>query len=91
MAERGDNRWISGEKRSGGTLQVSRWRFGGPPQRRGLFVAVTRQDAPWCRVADRPEGYAMAVVLDDRGRADANLYAEVRGVLQARVGLRIRL
>ena len=91
MAERGDNRWISGEKRSGGTLQVSRWRFGRRPQRRGLFVAVTRQDALWSRVADRPEGYAMAVVLDDRERADADLYAEVRGVLQARARLRIRL
>ena len=33
----------------------------------------------------------MTVVLDDRGRAGANLYAEVRGVLQARARLRIRL
>lgn len=92
MAERGGgNRWISGGKRNGGTLQVSRWRFGRRPQPNGLFVVVTRQDVPWSPVSDRAEGYAMAVVLDDRERADANLYAEVRGVLQARARPRIRV
>ena len=91
MGERQPNRWISSEKRNGGTLQVSEWRFGRRPEREGLFVVVTRQDASWSQVSDRPEGYALAVVLDDRERAEANLYAEVRALLQARARVRVEL
>lgn len=91
MEERQSNRRISGDKRNGGTLQVSEWRFGQRPQRGGLFVVVTRQDAAWSRVSDQPESYALAIVLDDRQRAEADLYAEVRAELQARARVRIQV
>lgn len=91
MGERNSNRWISGDKRSAGTLQVSEWRFGRRPTSNGLFVVVTRQDAPWSPVPDRLESYALSVVLDDRENAEANLYAEVHAILQARAGVRIQV
>jgi hypothetical protein len=90
MSERNTNRWISGEKRNSGTLQVSRWRFGGPIKPNCLFVVVTRQDSPWSPVIDQTERYALCVVLDDRERAEANLYAEVRAALQARTRIRLQ-
>ncbi|MGH9160320.1 MAG: S8 family serine peptidase [Vicinamibacteraceae bacterium] len=93
IAERSTNRWISSDKRSCGTLQVSRWRFGDSITRNRLFVVVTRQDAPWSPVADQAESYALCVVLEDREKAEAEarLYAEVRAVLQARARVRIKV
>jgi hypothetical protein len=91
MPERAANRWISSDQRNGGTLQVSRWHFRGPIDRNHLFVVVTRQDSPWSTVTDQPENYALAIVLDDRHRADVNLYAEVRATLQARARARVQL
>ena len=91
MGERGANRWIASDKRNGGTLQVSEWRFGQNLQRNNLYVVVTRQDAQWSPVADRPESYALSVVLDDRECAEAGLYAEVRAVLRARARVRIQV
>lgn len=90
MPERGSNRWISSDKRDCGTLQVSRWSFGGPIAQRRLFVVVARQDASWSPVSDQPEDYALVVVLDDREREEANLYAEIRAVLQARARVRLQ-
>ena len=46
MPERGTNRWLSGEARQTGTLQVSRWKFQQRP-RAGVYAVVTRQDANW--------------------------------------------
>ena len=91
MKERVRNRWISSEKRNSGTLQVSRWQFKGRVNSGRLFIVVTRQDAPWSSVSDQPESYALSVVLDDRERADASLYAEVRAVLQARTRARVQV
>ena len=91
MGERQSNRWINSEQRNGGTLQVSQWRFARRLKRSGIFVVVTRQDAPWSPVSDRPESYALSVVLDDRESVEANLYAEVRAVLQARARVRIQV
>lgn len=91
MRERSANRWISSTKRNCGTLQVSRWAFGGPIRPQRLFLVITRQDATWSPVADQPERYALCAVLEDRERAAANLYAEVRAVLHARARVRIRV
>lgn len=90
MPERGSKRWISSDKRNRGTLQVSRWTFGGPITRQRLFVVVSRQDAPWSSATDQPEDYALVVALDDRERDEANLYVEVRAALQARIRARVR-
>lgn len=84
MPERAANRWIAGDKRNSGTLQVSRWEFGGPLAQNRLFVVVTRQDAVWSNTVDEPERYALCVVLDDRERVDVKLHSEVRAVLQVR-------
>ena len=91
MPERSGNRWISSDKRSGGTLQVSEWVFRGRVQRNRLFIVVSRQDLPWSSVSDQPESYALSVVLSDRERVNANLYAELRAVLQARARVRLQV
>lgn len=91
MPERSTNRWISSDKRSNGTLQVSEWNFRGRVQRSRLFLVVSRQDMPWSSVSDRPESYAISVVLSDREQVNANLYAGVRAVLQARARVRLQV
>lgn len=91
MPERSSNRWVSGDQRNGGTLQVSRWVFRGSTQQRRLFVVVTRQDSAWSTVTDQLESYALAVVLDDRENATINLYAEIRTLLQARARARLQV
>lgn len=91
MPERSSNRWLSGDQRNGGTLQVSRWAFRGGVQQRRLFVVVTRQDSSWSTVNDQPENYGLAVVLDDQENATINLYAEVRTLLQARARARLQI
>lgn len=53
MPERGTNRWLSGEARQAGALQVSRWAFQQRP-RGQVYVVVTRQDATWCSGERRP-------------------------------------
>ena len=91
LAERNSNRWISTDKRSNGTLQVSKWEFRRRVQRNNLFVVVSRQDPPWSSVSDLPESYAISVVLSDREQVDATLYAEIRAVLQARARVRLQV
>jgi hypothetical protein len=91
MPERSSNRWLSGDQRNGGTLQVSRWSFRGAVQQRRLFVVVTRQDSTWSTVNDQPESYGLAVVLDDQENATINLYAEIRALLQARARARVQI
>ena len=90
MPERATGRWLSGESRQAGTLQVSRWTFRQRPREQKLFVVVTRQDAVWSEVADLEEPYALCVAIKDRDNADSQLYAQVRALLQARVQLRAR-
>jgi len=91
MGERSNGRWLSNEVRKNGTLQVSRWTF-----RQALandnrvFVVVTRQDSPWSNGRDTEEPYALTVVLTDRQQVNAQLYAQVRTVLEARVQARAR-
>lgn len=89
--ERQYNRWISNDRRKKGTLQVSRWGFGGTLRNAGrVFVVVTRQDAIWSQVQEEAEPYALTVVLDDRENNQAQLYAQVQAQLQARARTRAR-
>jgi len=91
MGERPTNRWISNNARKNGTLQVSRWNFRGRlANGQKVFVVVTRQDSPWSTVKETPEPYALAVVLDDRENAQAQLYARIRARLQERARARAR-
>lgn len=89
MPERGTNRWLSGEARQAGTLQVSRWTFQQRP-RGQLYVVVTRQDAAWSNVGDNPEPYALCVSIADRSNAQSRLYEQVQALLRARADLRAR-
>ncbi len=89
MSERGNNRWLSGEARQAGTLQVSRWTFRQRP-RGQLFIVVTRQDAPWSTVNDDLEHYALCVSIADRANVQSRLYAQVQALLRARVEQRAR-
>jgi len=89
MPERGTNRWLSGEARQAGTLQVSRWIFQQRP-RGQVYVVVTRQDATWSNVGDDPEPYALCVSIADRTNAQSRLYAQVHALLRARIVQRAR-
>ena len=90
MPERTTGRWISGEDRQAGTLQVSRWTFRQRPREKKLFVVITRQDAAWSDVADLEESYALCIAIKDRDNAESQLYIQVRALLHARVQLRAR-
>lgn len=89
LPERGNNRWLSGEARQAGTLQVSRWIFKQRP-RGQLFIVVTRQDAPWSTVNDDPEPYALCVSIADRANVQSHLYAQIQALLRARGEQRAR-
>ena len=89
MPERGTNRWLSGEARQAGTLQVSRWTFQQRP-RGQVYVVVTRQDATWSNVGDDPEPYALCVSIADRTNAQSRLYVQVQALIRARVEQRAR-
>ena len=89
MPERSTNRWLSGEARQAGTLQVSRWKFQQRP-RGQLYVVVTRQDAAWSILREDPEPYALCVSIADRANVQSRLYAQVQAVLRARLELRAR-
>lgn len=89
LPERGTNRWLSGEARQAGTLQVSRWTFQQRP-RGHVYVVVTRQDSNWSNVGDEPEPYALCVTIADRTHAQSRLYAQIQALLRARVEQRAR-
>lgn len=89
LSERDTNRWLSGDARQAGTLQVSRWRFQQRPQGH-VYVVVTRQDATWSVVGDDPEPYALCVSIADRSNAQSRLYNQVHTLLRARVEQRAR-
>ena len=90
LPERGTNRWLSGDARQGGTLQVSRWRFLQRPQGQ-VYVVVTRQDTGWSTVGDELEPYALCVSIADRTNAQSHLYAHVQAILRARIDQRARV
>jgi hypothetical protein len=91
IPERGTGRWLPNEARRKGTLQVSRWEFRQAlPTGQKIFVVVTRQDAAWSTERDQEEPYSLSIVLADRDRVGAKLYAEIRTILEARAQLRAR-
>lgn len=91
IKERDTNRWLNNDMRKGGTLQVSRWTFKRPIAAGDkVFVIVTRQDSPWSTGRDNQEPYALTTVFADREQGNANLYAEVRTLLEARIQARAR-
>ena len=92
IAEPGNNREITAQLRSRGTVQASTWIFKQPSQSaraNAWFVVVTRNDPPWGEpIAAQQEPYALAVRLDDRLAAQPRLYSRLAARLRARARAR---
>lgn len=57
-----------------------------------LFVVITHQLKDWAEgLIEGPEPYALAVVLEDRGREDVRLYSQLRTRLRQRTRPRVRI
>ena len=92
IGERITNRWLSSLDRKDGTLQVSRWTFKQAlAKKQKVFVVVTRQDSAWAMDDVKPELYALALVMTDRGNTSAQLYAQINAELQLRAQARSRI
>ncbi|KPB93382.1 hypothetical protein [Pseudomonas syringae group genomosp. 7] len=76
------NRDITAQLRSRGTVQSSRWTFKKRNPEEKWFVVVIRQDREWNHpdVLDR-ESYALVVTVADRDNEHAQLYAEIQAKL----------
>ncbi len=87
------NREVSAQMRSHGTVQSSRWTFKQRKPTEKWFVVVTRQDRDWNHpdVLDK-EPYALVVTVADRDNEKAKLYTEIQATIalqtQAREQLR---
>ncbi|MCH5552547.1 S8 family peptidase [Pseudomonas syringae pv. syringae] len=77
------NRDITAQLRSRGTVQSSRWTFKQRNPEEKWFVVVIRQDREWNHpdVLDR-ESYALVVTVADRDNEHAQLYAEIQAKLK---------
>ncbi|WP_256724393.1 S8 family peptidase [Xanthomonas oryzae] len=87
----GANRDISAQLRSRGTVQSSRWKFKQRDPEEKWFVVVIRQDRDWNHpdVLD-DESYALVVTVTDRENEQAQLYADIKTILQAQIQARQR-
>jgi len=77
-----------------GTVQAATWDIKQPAAARWdnpLFVVVTRRVPSWALGLLEQEPYALVVVLDDSANEQAQLYADVRAMLQARAQVRPRV
>lgn len=85
---------IGARNRGAGTVQVDAWtlrRVTGQRRMQRAFVVVTRIDEMWGRsVTLTEEPYAMVVVMQDRGNAEARLYSQIQARLRARIQTRLR-
>lgn len=92
IPEPSNNREVTAQLRSRGTVQASTWTFKQPSQSaRGnaWFVVVTRNDPSWGEpIAAQQEPYALAVRLDDRLAAQPRLYSRLAARLRARTRAR---
>lgn len=95
MPELTNNRTVTAQERSRGTVQSSQWTFrtASPQLRRErLFVVVTRKDAIWGgTLTTADERYALVVTLRDRANLAPNLYAQIRAKLEARIRQRVQV
>ncbi len=77
-----------------GTAQAATWEIKQTSESRWrvpLFVVVTRRVPSWAMGLLEEEPYGLAVILDDSANEEAQLYAEVRAILQARAQVRPRV
>jgi hypothetical protein len=95
MPELNNNRSVTVQARSRGTVQSSRWGVKTVTARmrqERLFVVVTRSNSIWGGNLSGPEeNYALVVRISDRENATARLYAQIRARLEARLRQRIQV
>jgi hypothetical protein len=81
--------FLGARARSRGSLQCSTWSFTRARAAASLIVVVTRNDQSWASQLD-PESYAMAIVLDDRANAEAQLHSYAIQRLRGRLRQQVR-
>lgn len=86
-----NNRDITAQQRSRGTVQSSRWTFKRRNPNEKWFVVVIRQDREWNHpdVLDE-EPYALVVTVADRDNEDAQLYTQIQAVIAQQAAVRER-
>lgn len=86
-----NNRDITAQQRSRGTVQSSRWTFKRRNPDEKWFVVVIRQDREWNHpdVLDE-EPYALVVTVADRDNEDAQLYTQIQAVIAQQAAVRER-
>jgi len=92
-AEYSNQRNVTEQRRSYGTLQCSTWNFKQVNARERLkkfFVVVTRHDYPWAeKNLPEKEAYSLVVNLRDKENEKAILLQQVEAILQGRVRARV--
>lgn len=82
--------------RGKGTVQSATWSWKqftskSVPRNKKLFIVVTRNDFPWGEsISATDESYALIACMRDRENQQAQLYSQIRGILQARQQARAR-
>jgi hypothetical protein len=84
---------IGALRRSAGTLQVDHWSIMQPKsiKTQKAFVVVYRNDQEWAPLTNvqEREAYALAVKVKDRENEQANLYVQMRQILEVSEKIRI--
>lgn len=93
--EHNNQRSVTEQRRSYGTLQSSTWNFlqvNARERLKKLFVVVTRHDFPWAEsILPDTEPYSLVVNLKDKENENALLLQQIEAVLQGRVRGRLDL
>ncbi|MGY3913103.1 S8 family peptidase [Aeromonas piscicola] len=86
-----NNRDVTAQQRSRGTVQSSRWTFKQRNPDEKWFVVVIRQDREWKHpdVLDE-EPYALVVTVADRDNENAQLYTQIQALIAQQVENRER-
>ncbi|MBV1883812.1 MAG: S8 family peptidase [Pseudomonadales bacterium] len=86
------NRVVSSEIRSKGTVQSSTWNLKQLSPQYKWFIVVTRQDLEWGKeMCNEKELYALVVTVTDRDNETARLYTEIRQRIQERERIRSQM
>ncbi len=80
-----NNRNITSEARSNGTIQSSTWTLKQPKGNSRYFVVVTRNDFPWGeKIAKENEEYSLVIALKDREQQEPKLYTRITNLIKQR-------
>ncbi|MAY43453.1 MULTISPECIES: S8 family peptidase [unclassified Neptuniibacter] len=83
------NRTITSEQRSKGTIQSSYWKLKQLSPKHKWFVVVTRQDYEWGKdICSEEEKYALVITATDRENETAQLYTQITQKLREKERIR---